>query len=141
MIESLMGRSNSDIREIKNCFKDKRYGDDLEKCMKAELKADKFRSAILLSLEERRMSESTPLDVDLIRRDTAELYRAVSGREGGETAMISIIVVRSDAHLREVLKLYERSYERNFARDMIAKSKNLVVSLTAFTLSMITPLY
>ena len=87
------------------------------------------------------MSESTPLDVDLIRRDTAELYRAVSGREGGETAMISIIVVRSDAHLREVLKLYERSYERNFARDMIAKSKNLVVSLTALTLSMITPPY
>jgi hypothetical protein len=65
----------------------------------------------------------------------------VSGREGGESAMISIVVVRSDAHLREVLKLYERSYERNFARDMIAKSKNLVVSLTALTLSMITPLY
>jgi hypothetical protein len=141
LIESLMGRSNSDIREIKNCFKDKRYGDDLEKCMKAELKADKFRTAILLALEERRMSESTPLDVDLIRRDTAELYRAVSGSEGGETAIISVVVARSDAHLREVLKLYERSFKRNFARDMIAKSKNLVVSLTALTLSMITPPY
>jgi hypothetical protein len=34
LIESLMGRSNSDIREIKNCFKDKKYGDDLEKCIK-----------------------------------------------------------------------------------------------------------
>jgi hypothetical protein len=34
LIESLMGRSNSDIREIKNCFKDKKYNDDLEKCIK-----------------------------------------------------------------------------------------------------------
>ena len=34
LIESLMGRTNSDIREIKNCFKDKKYSDDLEKCIK-----------------------------------------------------------------------------------------------------------
>ncbi len=34
LIESLMGRSNSDIREIKNCFKDKKYNDDLEKCIR-----------------------------------------------------------------------------------------------------------
>ena len=123
-----MGRSNSDIREIKNCFKDKRYGDDLEKCMKAELKADKFRVAILLALEERRMSDSAPLDIELIRRDVNNLYKALISREGGETAMIEIIVVRSDGHLREVMRLFEKTYQRNFAREMITKSKNLVVS-------------
>ena len=127
LIESLMGRSNSDIREIKNSFKDKRYGDDLEKCMKAELKADKFRVAILLALEERRMSDSTPLDIELIKRDVVDLYRALTGREGGETAMIQIIVVRSNAHLKEMMRVFELTYKRNFAREMITKSQNLVV--------------
>ena len=128
LIESLMGRSNSDIREIKNCFKDKRYDDDLEKCMKAELKADKFRVAILLALEERRMTEKMPLQLPLVRDDVKDLYGALTGREGGETAMIHIIVVRSDNHLREVMRVFERTYQRNFAREMITKSKNLVVS-------------
>ena len=128
LIEALMGRSNGEIREIKNCFKDKRYGDDLEKCMKAELKADKFRTAILLALEERRMADRAALNGELVQRDVRDLYRSLTGREGGETAMIEIIVVRSDAHLREVLRLFERTYHRNFGRDMIDKSQNLVVS-------------
>lgn len=132
LIESLMGRSNSDIREIKNSFKDKRYGDDLEKCMKAELKADKFRVAILLALEERRMSDSTPVDIELVKRDVVNLYRILTSREGGETAMIQIIVVRSDTHLKEVMRVFELTYKRNFAREMIAKSQNLVVSSSAW---------
>jgi hypothetical protein len=127
LIESLMGRSNSDIREIKNCFKDKKYGDDLEKCMKAELKADKFRTAILLALEERRGIEGSGLDLRLVQSDVVELHQALAAPSGGETAMIQIIVVRSDAHLREVLKVYEKGYRRNFARDMIERSRNLVV--------------
>ena len=127
LIESLMGRSNGDIREIKNCFKDKKYGDDLEKCMKAELKADKFRTAVLLALEERRQIEGSGLDLRLVQSDVKELYRALVAPSGGETAMIQILVVRSDAHLREVLRLFEAEYRRNFARDMIERSKNLVV--------------
>ncbi|KPI44527.1 uncharacterized protein AB675_8247 [Cyphellophora attinorum] len=132
--ESLMGRSNSDIREIKNCFKDKRYGDDLERCMKAELKADKFRTAILLALEERRMPESNPLNSKLVMEDCRELYRSLAGA-GGESAMISIIVVRSDAHLREVMKAFEKAYEVNFARAMIEKSRNLVGETLAHILN------
>lgn len=129
LIESLMGRSNSDIREIKNCFKDKRYGDDLEKCMKAELKADKFRVAILLALEERRMSDNIPVDIDMVKRDVVSLNKILSSDEGGETAMIQIIVVRSNAHLKEVMRVFEVAYKRNFAREMIGKSRNLVVRI------------
>jgi hypothetical protein len=128
LIESLMGRSNSDIREIKNCFHDARYGDSLDKCMKAELKADKFRVAILLALEEHRQPERDPIDMHLVKSDVQDLHRALTSSEGGETAMIQIIVVRSDAHLREVLRIYENLYKQNFARAMITKSKNLVVS-------------
>ena len=134
LIESLMGRTNSDIREIKNCFKDKRYNDDLEKCMKAELKADKFRAAILLALEERRMPESSPLDIGLVREDVVNLHRALSN-PGGETAMMNIIVLRSDTHLRETLRVFEKQYKLNFARAMIDKSRNLVGETLAHILN------
>ncbi|EGC41676.1 annexin [Histoplasma capsulatum var. duboisii H88] len=126
LIESLIGRTNAEIREIKKCFRDKRYGDDLEKCMKAELRADKFRAAILLALEERRQSNSAPLDKTLVRDDMRDLHRALISREGGETAMIQIIIVRGDTHLREVLHVYEDTYHKNFAKEMITKSQNLV---------------
>ncbi|KIW72888.1 hypothetical protein PV04_01049 [Phialophora macrospora] len=134
LIESLMGRSNSDIREIKNCFKDKKYNDDLEKCIKTELRADKFRSALLLALEERRMPESSPVDVKLVKQDVVQLAEALESA-GGETAMIKIIVVRSDAHLREVLRWFERTYGVNFARQMISKSRNLVGETLAHILN------
>jgi hypothetical protein len=135
LIESLMGRSNSDVREIKNCFRDKRYADDLEKCMRAELKADKFRVAILLALEETRMADSAAMDVELIAQDVRDLYRALTSRDGGETAMIHIIVLRSDAHLREVLRAFENRYKMNFAREMIDKSRNLVGETLAHILN------
>ena len=128
LIESLIGRTNSEIREIKKCFRDKRYGDSLERCMKSELKADKFRTAILLALEEVRQSDQEPLSLEHVYRDVKDLHKALVSREGGETAMIEIIVVRSDSHLREVLFVYEQTYEHNFAREMIKKSRNLVVS-------------
>ncbi len=129
LIESLMGRTNSEIVKIKDAFSDKRYNDSLEKCMQAELKKDKFRNAVLLALEERRMDENDKLSIDLVRRDTQDLYKALTSKEGGETAMINIIVVRSDNHLREVLRVFEGTYHKNFAREMIQKSRNLVVCL------------
>ncbi|KAL8898286.1 MAG: hypothetical protein Q9192_002150 [Flavoplaca navasiana] len=135
LIESLMGRTNSEIVKIKDAFSDKRYNDSLEKCMQMELKKDKFRYAVLLALEEKRMSNNEKLDINLVRRDTQELNRALTSKEGGETAMINIIVVRSDNHLREVLRSYEASYRKNFAREMIQKSRNLVGETLAHILN------
>lgn len=130
LIESLMGRTNSEIRAIKEAFSDKRYSDSLEKCMQTELKKDKFRYAVLLALEEKRIDELSTVSTSLVRRDVEDLYKALVSKEGGETAMIDIIVVRSDTHLREVLRLFEVRYRKNFAREMIQKSKNLVVCST-----------
>ncbi|KEF58069.1 uncharacterized protein A1O9_05992 [Exophiala aquamarina CBS 119918] len=134
LIESLMGRSNHDIKEIKNCFKDKKYGDDLERCIRTELRADKFRMAILLALEERRMPESTPLDPRLIKADVGALYNALDS-QGGESDMLKIIVLRSDMHLREVLRIFEGTYGIHFARAMISKSRNLVGETLAHILN------
>ncbi|KAL1968067.1 hypothetical protein VTN77DRAFT_2197 [Rasamsonia byssochlamydoides] len=135
LIESLIGRTNAEIREIKACFRDPRYGDSLERCMKAELKADKFRTAILLALEERRQPERDTVDVQLVQQDVQDLHHALVSREGGETAMIYIIVLRSDAHLREVLRVYESIYRQNFAKAMINKSRNLVGETLAHILN------
>lgn len=133
LIESLMGRSNAAIHEIKNSFRDTRYDNSLEKCMRAELRADKFRMAILLALEGHRQDDREPLDTRLVRQDVQDLHRALV-REGGETAMIEIIVLRSDNHLREVMSAYEDNYRNNFARSMIQKSQNLVVCFPLFLL-------
>ncbi|PYH94096.1 Annexin [Aspergillus ellipticus CBS 707.79] len=135
LIESLFGRSNSEIHEIKECFRDSRYHDSLEKCMKAELKADKFRLAVLLALEESRQSERDSSDANLVYRDVDELRRALISPHGGETAMIYIIVRRSDSHLREVLRTYEKTYGRNFAKAMMEKSQNLVGETLAHILN------
>ncbi|KAL4805551.1 hypothetical protein BDV18DRAFT_141255 [Aspergillus unguis] len=135
LIESLFGRSNGELREIKESFRDSRYMDSLEKCMKAELKADKFRTAVLLALEESRQSERDPVDDELVHRDVQALHAALVSRNGGETAMIYIIVRRSDSHLREVMRAYEKMYGRNFAREMIQKSQNLVGETLAHILN------
>lgn len=134
LIEALMGRTNEEIRQIKDSFKDKKYDNSLTKCMKTELKEDKFKKAVLLVLEERRMEEydaygrKLPLDYQLVDQDVEDLRRAVKSEKGGESMMISIIASRSDSHLREILKEYEHHYRANFARDALKKSGNLVVS-------------
>ncbi|KAF9879450.1 annexin anxc4 [Colletotrichum karsti] len=141
LIESLMGRTNQEMRMIKDGFNDKKYDNSLTKCMKMELKEDKFKKAVLMVLEERRMEEYDPygrrlaIDYHQVEDDVADLRKAVKAEKGGETLMISIVVQRSDSHLREVLKLYERTYRSNFARDALKKSGNLVGELLAHILN------
>lgn len=129
LIESLMGRTNEEIRLIKEAFHDKKYSDSLTRCMKQELKEDKFKKAVMMVLEEKRMDErpGRPLDRTLVEQDVRDLYRAIKSERGGETVMIGIVVQRSDSHMREVLRVYEASYQSNFAREMLKKSGNLVV--------------
>ena len=135
LIESLMGRTNDEIRHIKESFSDKKYGDSITKCMRTELKEDKFKRAVLFVLDEQRMEEvgrdgrPLPLDRSLVEEDSVTLHRAVRAEKGGETAMINVVVQRSDTHLREVLRVYSAQYQTNFARDCLKKSGNLVVRL------------
>lgn len=128
LIESLMGRTNAEIRQIKDEFKDKRYSDSLTKCMEKELKMDKFRTAVMLVLEERRQEEQDVYPPEYVHRDVDLLYRSIKAEKGGESTMLEIIVRRSDAHLREVLRTYERIHGENLARAALKKSSNLVVS-------------
>ncbi|GAB0138583.1 hypothetical protein EsDP_00006812 [Epichloe bromicola] len=141
LIESLMGRSNEEIRHIKDSFTDKKYDNSLTKCMKMELKEDKFKKAVLMVLDERRMDDydpygrRIPLDYQLVDQDVSDLGKAVKAEKGGESAMIGIVVKRSDAHLRAVLQEYEHHYRTNFAREALKKSGNLVGELLAHILN------
>ncbi|KAI1187337.1 Annexin [Nemania serpens] len=141
LIESLMGRTNQEIRNIKDAFSDKKYKDSLVQCMKTELKEDKFKKAVLLVLEERRMEDNDgygrplPIDRRLVEDDVEALYQAIRTDKGGESAMIQIVLLRSDSHLREVLKLYEKVCKSNFARDALQKSGNLVGELLMHVLN------
>ncbi|KAI0125157.1 annexin ANXC4 [Xylariales sp. AK1849] len=141
LIESIMGRTNDEIRKIKDGFSDKKYRDSLTQCMKTELKEDKFKKAVLMVLDERRMEEydeygrPMPIDRRLVEDDVQALHKAVKSEKGGESAMIQIVIMRSDSHLRDVLKLYEKSYRTNFARDALKKSGNLVGELLAHILN------
>ncbi|KAI1457289.1 Annexin [Annulohypoxylon moriforme] len=141
LIESLMGRSNYEIAQIKEAFSDKKYRDSLTLCMKTELKEDKFKRAVLMVLEEKRMEEVDEhgrillVDRELVQDDVETLYKAVRSDRGGETAMIQIVVSRSESHMKEVLKLYEKVVGTNFARDALKKSGNLVGELLAHILN------
>ncbi|KEQ71167.1 Annexin, partial [Aureobasidium namibiae CBS 147.97] len=126
LIESLMGRSNAEIRQIKESFRDKRYNDDLVRCMEKELKPDKFRGAVLMALEAKRQEENEGYARQYVDGDVDVLNRCLAAKEGGESTMLEIVVRRSDAHLRDVLKAYERRYGVNFAREALKKSNNLV---------------
>ena len=96
--------------------------------MEKELKPDKFLMAVLLVLEAHRQEETDTWPTEYRNRDVETLHRAIKSREGGETAILEIVVRRSDNHLRDVLKPYEMTYQSNFARDALKKSNNLVVS-------------
>ncbi|CAM1502237.1 Fc.00g042210.m01.CDS01 [Cosmosporella sp. VM-42] len=141
LIEALMGRTNGEIALIKDAFTDKKYDNSLTKCMKTELREDKFKKAVLMVLEERRMEEfdhhgrRLPLDYELVDRDVDDLRKAVKSEKGGETLMISIIVQRSESHLRAVLQEYDHHYRSNFTRDCLKKSGNLVGELLAHILN------
>lgn len=130
LIEALMGRQNHEMRAICAAFKDKRYSDSLVKCMDKELRADKFRKAVLMALDAQRQEESDVWPAEYRNRDVDTLYKALKAREGGESAILGVVVMRSDAHLRECLRTYERKYQGSFARECLRKSNNLVVSST-----------
>ncbi|KAK4674102.1 hypothetical protein QC763_117530 [Podospora pseudopauciseta] len=143
LIESLMGRSNEEIRLIKDGFSDKKYGNSLTRAMRTELREDKFKKAVLMVLEGGRQEDVWDgrerrwrVDADLVEQDVRELYKAVKSEKGGESKMLEIVVGRGEEHLREVMRVYrEVSRGGNFAKDALKKSGNLVGEVLAHILN------
>ncbi|OCK99611.1 Annexin, partial [Cenococcum geophilum 1.58] len=135
LIEALIGKKNHEIREIKAAFRDKRYGDSLETFLERELKADKFQAALLMVLGDSRQEETDVWPCMSIENDTDVLHNALNTSQGGETAMLNVVLKRSDTHLREVLRQYESQYNDSFARAALKKSNNIVGEVIAHVLN------
>ena len=85
-----------------------------------------FRS--LMVLGDARQEETDVWPHISIENDTDVLHNALNTSQDGETAMLNIVLKRSDTHLRGVLRQYEVQYNDNFARAALKKSNNIVVS-------------
>ncbi|KAI5846508.1 hypothetical protein DFP73DRAFT_476391 [Morchella snyderi] len=129
LIEALMGKTNDEIRKIKDGFKDAKYENSLMQAVRNELVANKFRIAVLIQLEGMRMEEGARINLDGVREDVrrlGEVLERKDGRGGGETMMIEIVVNRSDAWIREVAALYRNTHGRDLPKAIMRHSKNLV---------------
>ncbi|KAI5806933.1 hypothetical protein EDC01DRAFT_742697 [Geopyxis carbonaria] len=127
LIESLMGRTNPEIGNIKAAFKDAKYDASLEKAVQTELHSNKFRLAVMMQLSCTRMEDGEQLNTEKIHDDVARLGNILERRkEGGETEMVEIIINRSDPWLREIAATYRRVYERDLMKAIMKRSKNLV---------------
>lgn len=128
LIESLVGRSNNEIRQIKAAFRDSRYGNDMERCMQAELPADKFRRLILMVLEARREPNTVRAEPWRVNEDVHDLHKAVLNRR--ETPMMDILLSQNNANIRAIILCYREHYGTDFRDDLLQRSPNLIVSLS-----------
>lgn len=141
LIESLLGRSNTEARLIEDAFRihsnklEREHGTSLESFLDPYLRQSEawFREAVkaILSghkMEERdRSGQPQPIDMQLVEKDVDELFEAVAGERGAATTVPQIVVLRSDAHLREVLTIYQRKYESDFLTDALQGTMQLRV--------------
>lgn len=147
LIEALVGKTVQEIRKIKKGFKDDKYGNSLERAVKSELAAHKFRGVILMTLDtENEIRDEEPehqgylgsvwghvvqapgsVKMDMVQEDVKRLYEVLDGRPGtGETVLMQILLCRSQVHLREVIRWYRQMYGKDLSRVVIKHSPNLV---------------
>lgn len=106
LVEILASRTNKEIREIKQVFKQE-YKKDLEAAIKSETSGD-FRNA-LLSLCKATKSEDKVVQEDLADKDARALYEAGEKRKGTDCGVfIDILTSRNACHLRRVFQLYSK---------------------------------
>ncbi|XP_050967154.1 annexin A1a [Labeo rohita] len=106
LVEILASRTNKEIREIKQAYKQD-YKKDLDAAIKSETSGD-FRNA-LLSLCKGTRSEDRAVDETLADKDARALYEAGEKRKGTDCAtFIDILTSRNPSHLRRVFQLYSK---------------------------------
>lgn len=141
LIETLLGRSNIEARLIEDGFRihgnklEREHATSLESFLDPYLQQCEawFREAVKAVLSGHRMEERDhsgqplPIDMQLVEKDVDELFEAVAGERGAATTISQIVVLRSDAHLREVLTIYQRKYESDFLTDALQGTMKLRV--------------
>jgi annexin A7/11 len=109
----LLGRSNADIRAIKDLYK-KTFHTSLESDVKADLSM-KTERHFLMVLAANRNEESAPVVPSQIDQDVMELYKATEGRSGTDELLVcNILSQRSDAQIRAIALTYQQKFTRDF---------------------------
>lgn len=108
----LLGRSNADIRAIKDAYK-KTYRTSLDSDIKADLSM-KTERHFLMVLSANRNEESTPVNPQQIDHDVMEIYKATEGKAGTDELLVcNILSQRSDAQIRAIAHTYQQKFTRD----------------------------
>ncbi|KAJ3413259.1 hypothetical protein HDV05_008245 [Chytridiales sp. JEL 0842] len=119
IIELLVGRSNSEIRELKAAYFEK-YKKSLESAVASEVRGY-LRKLFVALLQGERDESNSYNDVE---GDVEALYKAGVGRKGtDEMAFIVLLTHRSDEHLRKVFDAYPRKYEESIQEVIVKEFK------------------
>lgn len=109
MNDSLLGRSNADMRAIKQA-----YHETFRRSMESDVKGDlsmKTERLFGMVMQATRNEESAPINPADLDRDCNELHRAGDGKMGtDEIQFCSIISQRSDGQLRAISQMYQQKY-------------------------------
>jgi annexin A7/11 len=109
MNDSLLGRSNADMRAIKQA-----YHETFRRSLESDVKGDlsmKTERLFDMVMQATRNEESSPIIPSDLDRDCNELHRATDGKIGtDELQVCSIISHRSDGQLRAIAQMYQQKY-------------------------------
>ncbi|RTG85613.1 annexin A7/11 [Schistosoma bovis] len=105
LIEILCSRTNAQIKQIKETYSKIFPNRDLENDVKSDTSRHFKRVCIALLQGDR--DESLKVDMELVRKDAENLYRAGEQKLGtDESRFVQILVSRSFAHLRLLFEEY-----------------------------------
>ncbi|KAK3538715.1 hypothetical protein QTP86_014313, partial [Hemibagrus guttatus] len=131
LVEILASRSNKEIRDLKNAYKE-----EFKKDLEADIKSDTgghFRDG-LLALCKAARSEDRTVNEDLADKDARDLYEAGEKRKGTDcTVFINILTSRSAPQLRKVFERYSKYSKVDVAKAIDLELKgdieNLLISV------------
>ncbi|NP_001244037.1 annexin a1 [Ictalurus punctatus] len=127
LIEILASRSNKEIRDLKNAYKE-----EFKKELEADIKSDTsghFRDC-LLALCKTTRSEDKTVQADLADKDARDLYEAGEKRKGTDCSVfINILTSRSAPQLRKVFECYSKISKVDLAKAVDLELKGDIESL------------
>ncbi|CAH8545915.1 unnamed protein product [Dicrocoelium dendriticum] len=113
LIEILATRSNEQIKKIKELYSSIFGGRDLEKDLTSETHG--YFKRVLVSMVQGGRDESHHVDHSAVEHDAEELYNAGEKALGtDESTFITILLWKSEAHVRAVIDAYEKHSNKDF---------------------------
>ncbi|CAH8579822.1 unnamed protein product [Schistosoma rodhaini] len=112
LIEILCSRTNAQIKQIKETYSKIFPNRDLENDVKSD--TSRHFKRVCVALLQGNRDESLKVDMELVRKDAENLYRAGEQKLGtDESRFVQILISRSFAHLRLLFEEYSTIGKKN----------------------------